>query len=376
MRLNTRTIVKDVKSADKCRDFTWINRQYEKGRLTVGGGYTMTAAKFEEFRIAIRSTNEVYEGLWDLSISANVNTSTSKVMFDVGGIDIHFPEVTITNGRSGDRNTHIIKDLFVKVVLDGGGESLRVGELQGGRTTMTKAEISSEYLHSHLRKYTFSSGDSLPYWGRFCTGSGHINIIRSDINGDGFNEEKFTNYLVQIMGLVTWESIEGTPYNYIAEIRIRARNGTMYTASDTKAKNLKRKVIAYHAGNNITPQVTIALDNHKYVIRNDEALENFLMNTRDWSEAENKEYFCEKTSEDAYYKVGSTPGPISTPRITSNFLFQGRIIPFIVSDDTEEAEVTTERVVHPRIKHQIIKELEHDINTKKIRKSTIDRYQG
>ena len=118
---------------------------------------------------------------------------------------IRFPEYTLTS-ESGKK--HVIRNLFVRFHMD---HKLRYyGGFMGLRTTYTEAEWVSDYAHSHLH------GRALD-WLDFCTGSGPINIIITDLK-DKFDLNKFIFFLHNVKSYVAWESISGTPYRYISNI--------------------------------------------------------------------------------------------------------------------------------------------------------------
>jgi len=83
-------------------------------------------------------------------------------------------------------------------------------------------------------------------------------------------------------------------------------------------------------------------------------------------------------SEDGYYTLGGLPG-FAEPPDTDDFyfIFQGRNIPIQIGDPPPQVtEEDLEIVVYPEILEQLKKHIEYDVNFKKIRKSTVDKYSN
>lgn len=369
---------KRIKLSKKFLDFSWVLRQYEKGRLTMSGR-AMTPDSFAEFRTTIRCANDVFEGCWDIAFNVRYGTRVPGgrrvFSYDILGFDLLFPEITLNNSEG---NTHTVNNLFVQVQLYINGENkLKLGELQGGRSSVTMAEISSRYLHSHLPKLKIGHDSStVPFWQSFCTGSGHINVMMSDINADGFTVENFTNYLVQVLCLVAWESIEGTPHIHMRDVRISSRSGRSYQVEPTRARRLKRRIIRYCKDNSILPRINFAMEGDKYVLRNDADFLTWVKDTLVFNSNDTQEYLCiHDSSSNTYYRHNSEEGITEVPIIESNYIFRGEVIPFNVTEVPEGVD-TTVVTVHPEILTLIQKQIEDDINNKKVRQSTINRYSN
>jgi len=120
-------------------------------------------------------------------------------------IIIHFPEITITNGRQ----KHKITDLYVSInaiVMKNYSNSYIT--INGSRGSFTLTEIKKRYSHSHLS--TIQVGDSFD---NFCLGSGPINYYLTQ--GLDRTEEEWLFFFNLLNQYLRWESIAGRPYNYI-----------------------------------------------------------------------------------------------------------------------------------------------------------------
>lgn len=366
-------IEREIKLSGKTLDFTWFHSQYTKGRLTIGTS-PFSADLFEKFRLAIRCVNDIYEGNWDIQIK--VSTYGNKLRISVEAIVIRIPEASLTNSQM---LSHTVKDLFVKIPIYKSGSELKIKELEGGRMQLTYPEWSSQYFHSHLRRTQVSSTGQPPFYSQFCTGSGHINDFMANINGDGFNEARFTSLLLQIISMVTWESIEGTPYIYISQIFIRSSGNQdrAFNYSQRNVSELKELIISKHKADNLLPDITFELEGYNYTIKDDDKFDSFLTSVN-LTEEQKVRFLCRKDESGNYYaykdhnqRSSSTP-----PVVRNTYIFRGEELEFKVTEAPEEEADNAVYFVHPRIKEQIKQELEYDTNIKKIRKSTIDRYSS
>lgn len=379
MSLKTDEITKQIKLQDKMRDPHWVTHQYNKGRLFIDG-VKVTDTIFNSLKIIIRACEEIYENAWDMDIIINpllpnIDSPNGRIVLsiDIYGIVLYFPKITITNRNE---NSHLIKDLFARISLTIGNNGLKIDNLEGGRTTLSYAEYCSNYYHSHLSTHAIgyiNNSSSPPMYENFCTGSGEINIYQADINTDGITEERITAYLIQIMTLVGYESIEGTPYRYIKNVMIK-NTSIESIPSNFLAVDLYNKVIHYHKQQGKKPCLEFAFENEKYVVKDNEKFDEFLM-TQIITNDDKKNILCMIDETGTYYQYGSTPKLSQPPTTNSKYIFQGKKIPFKIEDIPNEIEDNNIiYFIHPIIKEIIKNKIEYDINRKKIRKSTIDRY--
>ena len=366
-------IIENLKLQDKARSFSWIKEQYDNKKLYISE-ILITETIFEDLRKAIKLVNDVYENMWDIEIVKY------RDGFNIKGIDIYFPLVNLTNKNS---KSHIIKDLFVKIPLFArSANRLGVDRLQGSRSTVSYAEYCSEYFHSHLSAYIYNQTLKSLMWYPFCTGSGEINMYQANINTEGITEENFMQYLIQIMTLVSYESIEGTPYRHIESIMIRSRNRQNYSIpSSSIILNLINSIkLEYHNSKTI-PELNFRIVNNKYEVLDDELLSKFIKEGV-ITESQKKIFLTYKDFTNVYYKYGevNTSGnTYITPNInrSEQYIFQGKVVPFVVENIPEQKDVTNvEYIIHPKVREYIKNKIENDVNKTNIRKSTINRYQN
>lgn len=374
--MNIRKVEEEIKKKDLARNFSWINQQQLKGRLTLQG-VALSPIVFETFRRAVKNTNEIYEDAWDFEYKLSISEKTisgkkvRKINIDLQAIIIHFPEINITNTR---KDKHTILDLFVRIVLNIREENrLMIRDTQGARMQMSYAEYSSNYAHSHLSVNMVKPGDGTPVWGSFCTGSGHINEAISEVNADGFQEADFIKYLLYLHTLVTWESLEGTPYRQMRDIFPRFQSASGYSPNKNSSLDLYRDILADCDKNNRIPAVNFLMETGRFKVKSDEEFDKFLVSIP-FTDRQKQAYLCKKDESGRYWRYGSSfeySLPIGTYKPI--LWFKGQHLTFKVNDLKEE-EKEENYIIHPDMKTIIKEEIEYEINRKTIRQSTIDRY--
>ena len=370
-RLND--LKKQIALSGNIRDAAWFTQQYQKGRIKLlNNSESISSSIFEQFKTAIRVINDIYDNSWDIAFEVTKDLN-NKIFLEIKGIYILFPEINITNR---DRANHTIKDLLVLIQLyNYNNTALKIHSLKGGRLTLSYAEYQSDYFHSHLPifKSSISTTMDLPYLSNFCTGSGEINIYQSNINGDGFNEERFIRYVMQIMSLVSYESIEGTPYRYIRSISVRPHSGLYYNADNSRKLRFKNKVINYYKQEDKIPVIDIHIDStNSYYISDNETFKNFIYSIP-FNDEDKNWFFCSLGDNNIYYSYGQTPGYAIPPSVQSTFIFRN-VEKRMVIEPAPEGVNTVNYVVHPNLVKYLKEEIEYGLNKDKIRKSTIDRY--
>lgn len=146
-------------------------------------------------------------------------------------IIVHFPKVTVTNEEDESVD---IKNLWIKVVVSCEGK-IR-GTFSVNRSHYPVTHIMSDYQHSHtpgINKYNFERFQSP------CLGSGPIKSTIATLQ-IGYDEAIWKLFCLELDRYVRIESIAGTPYRYLNEIRARSKNLIMFShnAYDTILENM------------------------------------------------------------------------------------------------------------------------------------------
>lgn len=364
--------IEKIKLEDKVRDFNWVNKLFEEGKLFLNGTQ-FSEPIFEKFRLLIKATQEVYEDSWDLEIGAYGEEGLNII-----GVVILFKDITIKNSKDKE---HPIKDLFVRIKLHISGSNLRIEELHGGRTTISYDEWSSGYMHSHLpSRRPEGTRSNPPYWGSFCRGSGHINDFIAEINsGGGFKEENLTPFLIQILGLVSWESLEGGPHITLDRIKSFPSSGRVFSfnSNATHLHEIKKRLLEQYKVFKRPPDLDFKLESGVYTIIDNEKLEKYILESITLSNQDRICLLSMPALDGRHYAYGQLPGFRVPPIITKKYIFQGQEVSTIIGNPPDLGEISSNNyILNPQVKEFIKQDLEYDINTKKIRKSTIDRYSS
>jgi hypothetical protein len=182
------------------RKGSFVKKLYDTNTLTIDGD----TFEFENLVNLVKCIQEVYENSWDF------NYEVRQESINITGFIIHFPLVEISNK---DLQSHIIRDLFVSIDLYVNDRDIRVTDIKGKRSTFTKQERISAYVHSHLRR------DISNRYTSFCLGDFAYDL--SNFNNCEPDEKEFCWYaiLLGIQTLVSYESLEGGPYAYLNAIK-------------------------------------------------------------------------------------------------------------------------------------------------------------
>lgn len=194
-------------------DFTFFKKKYDEELLYIRGA-KCTEKMFENFRTMVKILDEVYTNMWEIDISYRPE-SESKIC-TIQGFIIHFETLTINNKLGQE---HLIRNLFIKLPFSAGAEFPKIIDVFGARTTYTSAEYASTYAHSHLDAYPSKDFSTPITWYSFCKGSGGIVTSLNKFNSElTFKENRFYGVLMDLYGLLKYESLEGIPYRNISRL--------------------------------------------------------------------------------------------------------------------------------------------------------------
>ena len=370
--MNINKIKEQIQLSGNIRNVSWFTHQFEKGRIYMrGSSEVMSQNVFNKFKSAIRIISDIYENSWDINFE--VSSHNNKLRIVIQGIYILFPIVNITNRNN---NRHTIKDLLVEISLHSHiNQNIRIDSLKGGRLTLSYAEYQSDYFHSHLSttKGVISSGMTLPYMDSFCTGSGEINIFQLSINGDGFTEERFMRYAMQILSLVSYESIEGTPYRYMNRIGTHSRSGSYFHLDSRRKELFFQKVINWYKQTETIPNIDITIDStNSYSVAQNENFQKFVEKV-DYEDNDKARFFCILGENNNYYAYNSAPVFTTPPTVRTTFIFRSEVKNMVI-EPAPQRNTTVTHIIHPGLIKHLKEEIEYELNKGKIRKSTIDRY--
>jgi len=126
-------------------------------------------------------------------------------------ITIRFKDFNITNSKN---EIHNIKDFFLMFKIKKDYKKFNDSNLYGARSSFSLEEYENDYYHSHRSSGNIGGFECM------CLG----NTILSQFMMlflEKIESEIFESFLIQLDGYVRWESLEGVPYKYIANIKLK-----------------------------------------------------------------------------------------------------------------------------------------------------------
>lgn len=395
-------------------NFSWFLDKFERGKLcffdkTTNDVYDVyedcdkfyildktkeeDVETFVNFRSMIKALNNFYPNRWDIDIEFiydyfNTESDDDKIVALVKGITIYYPNITISNK---DNKQHNIKDLFVSLKFelnkkDKKNKKVNIIGIFGRRATLTYEEVCSNYAHSHLNpsvEHYFETNNKNFFRNtitRFCTGSGEINILLADYNCNDFNEDRFNLILVQLMTLVSWESIEGTPYRYINNIKIRLNSST---PTQIKLNNSYSNIIKYirdnFSNNRLLPEDLKFIIKNSKVELDENTFNKFILRLSDCNSIVKNNFICFESDGKYYMHNSVKPSEIKYYKHTEQnpIIFRGQDFPFtiIYPEEIKEEEIEKSLILFKPAVLKLKKEIEDEINEKIIRNNII-RYKS
>ncbi len=159
--------------------------------------------------------DKTYQENYDLQIVTEDSERINYMLY------FKFPETVIKNSKNLSMTLH---DLYFRIKLKymkAEGKLTFYGTLSGTRGKLSYKEYLRSYTHSHL-----DSG-GMHGFTNVCLGTSDLNNIISDLSVDCLSGHEFMSFELfanMLYGLAEWESIEGTPYNYIKDVLIYRGN--------------------------------------------------------------------------------------------------------------------------------------------------------
>jgi hypothetical protein len=305
-----------------------------------------------------KSLTEIFGDNWDIQEDfENHNYNMSLIL--------RFPEVTIRNGRRGER---VLYDLFVRLKFN---EKLVLTEsMHGRRGAVTYSEYKTGYRHSHLPSSSSHTQDisSICDWKQFCLGSSEIAAIQRDWKidrdssvGEAFDIIQFELFMYQIQAYVSWESLGGGPH-------IRMENVTRHEGITTiRDYDLERSYRSVYSLRSF--KTSFDKDKNKFIVDKEDLetqLTKLQVGTLIQKTGDGKYiYSDQESSTNLINNIEAENKKLLDSESTSNnYLFRGKAFPTYILDyeKTEEEISSAKKVVHPDITNYFASKLEASIN--------------
>ena len=181
-----------------------------------------------------------------------------------------YPEIEITNTN---KEKHTIKNLVVVFSLkwDSYFKKWKIDDMRGLRLTLSYLELNKSYSHSHLASSNLTSNFKSMTSSKFCLGSSTLGMSIAEYNTESDKEQSnliLEGILYTLDTYVTWESLEGVPYNYIRDLL--PFGGTPVNDSNLDSHSLR--VVNFLKENKIPLALDYGVMNDSIFIKN--SLEN------------------------------------------------------------------------------------------------------
>lgn len=219
-----------------------------------------------------------------------------------------YPEIEITNTN---KEKHTIKNLVVVFSLkwDSSFKKWRIYEMTGLRLTLSYLELSKSYHHSHFNSSSLTSNFKSMTSSKFCLGSSTLGMSIAEYNTESDKEQSnlvLEGILYTLDTYVTWESLEGVPYNYIRSLI--PLGGTPVSDSSLDFHSLK--VVNFLKENKIPLALDYGVMNDSIFIKNSlenaEFFKNILQNSSiSGRDSLQREYLCFPSQGNTFLKADS-----------------------------------------------------------------------
>jgi len=251
---------------------------------------------------------------------------------------IKFPEITITNSI-GD--SHVMKDIFINIYAYSG----KFYDISIARTTVNENEYD-RYIFSHTNEYRPGNWCS-----SLCLGNTDLAEWKQKATSTN-NFVYIDRFIASLEGYLSWESLEGKPYKYLAGIKtpqIQAYGGNISVTevNDSVSKCLK---LIYNSN--------LKLD-YKTDYNEDGELQIKIVNRNDIDDLLKNDLIMQfyRYQGCSYTRVEKKH--IDTTKYASKVVFKNEIVPIVI--ESVENELVLERGCHIAVLNNTIEQIEKDL---------------
>ena len=221
----------------------------------------------ENLHEMIKIFEQKFQGNQDLAFEVKENFEVFELR---PYFKVLYPEIEITNTN---KEKHTIKNLVVVFPLkwDSSFKKWKIDEMTGLRLTLSYLELNKRYPHSHLSSLPLTSPFKSMTSTKFCLGSSTLGMSIAEYNTESDKEKSnlvLEGILYTLDTYVTWESLEGVPYNYIHNLL--PLGGTPVSDSNLDSHSLR--VVNFLKENKIPLALDYGVMNNSIFIKNN--LEN------------------------------------------------------------------------------------------------------
>lgn len=360
----------------------FILEELKEGRITFDAGYSSNYENlFNSLFEFLKFLSEWYPGRVNLNLIKGYKNDPHII----SSISVYIGDFTIVNNLE---QSHPIKDLYVRINIYKDREYLYIGRLELMRTTLTSKELVCGYVHSHVNNRRDILSDinkgnkvSLNY-NTICLGNNPIKNYLNDKRLDLFTRNDFEGFMMHLMSILTYESIETNPYLYFVDVYNSTLLGDNFIVlSYSSLKDSIYTIIKNLP--NYADSLEFDVDRTGIILKKSQKLEDLLLKMIKDIFGNSSTYenlVCYKTNsgyckifDKSLIKVSEDVGEseIKTYESSSDLYFRGEKLKLKVIQEpgtvTKEVYDNLVEIIHPEILEMIIKTIQFRVNTKYIK---------
>lgn len=360
----------------------FILEELKEGRITFDAGYSSNYENlFNSLFEFLKFLSEWYPGRVNLNLMKGYENDPHII----SSISVYIGDFTIVNNLE---QSHPIKDLYVRINIHKyRNEYLYFGGLDLLRTTLTSKELVCGYVHSHVGNRRDILSDinkgrdvSLTY-NSICLGNNPIKSYLNNKRLDEFTRKDFESFMMHLMSILTYESIETNPYLYFVDVynsKLLGPNFRVLSYSSLKdyIKNIINNLPNY------TDSLEFDVDKTGIILKKSQKLEDLLLKMiKDiyGNRSRYEDFVCYKI-DSGYCKIfdkslikiseDNIEPEIKTYETSNSLYFRGEKLKLNVIQEpdivTKETFDNLVEIIHPEILEMIVKIIQFRVNTKYI----------
>ena len=352
----------------------FILEELKEGRITFDAGYS---SNYENLFNSLFEFLKFLSGWYPGRVNLNLMKGYENDPHIISSVSVYIGDFTIVNNLE---QSHPIKDKYRN-------EYLYIGSLDLMRTTLTSKELVCGYVHSHVGSRRDILSDinkgrdvSLTY-NSICLGNNPIRNYLNNKRLDEFTRNDFEGFMMHLMSILTYESIETNPYLYFVDVYNSTLLGANFRVlSYSSLKDCIKNIINNLP--NYTDSLEFDVDRTGIILKKSQKLEDLLLKmVKDiyGNSSRYEDFVCYKTNsgyckvfDKSLIKISEDAGEpeIKTYETSSNLYFRGEKLKLKVIQEpdtvTKEVYDNLVEIIHPEILEMIIKIIQFRVNTKYI----------
>lgn len=278
---------------------------------------------------------------------------------DLLNLIIHYPEFTVRNSIELE---HKLRDVYMKYSFRKGDYGYYLYSIELARTTFEAREIFNNYVFSHCNNNPIKN-----YSDSFCYGSTDLSrFIGKCKQSDNHPYSYLQSLMLNFEEYLQWESIEGTPYKYIAYLNRYNQSNTSIVSMPYLPTTYKNQAIRLILGSGLVFNHEYKVTD-KYEVKFSDSVINSIdeLLTRELPLIDrSREYLFERKGNQSVKRNTSLLSSLNSyHNQTSNVVFKGERLKMTICDYDNfiNREDVSEKKIHTLILSSIVTELQNHL---------------